>query len=117
MNRLEIQMDSFDNALAALEAKVDAVIAVIADDEAAVAAAREAVAAAEAKAAAVVADDASQDAAVDAARAGALAGIGAKLDAVLKPAPEPKADLDVPVEPVVDVPVGEVPEVSADDVQ
>lgn len=80
-------MASFDDALAALAAKVDAVVAVIANDAVALEAARQAVADAEAKAADVVATDAAGDAAADSARADALAGIGAKLDAVLNPTP------------------------------
>ena len=104
MNRLEYQMASFDDALAALAAKVDAVVAVISNDAVALEAARQAVAEAEAKAAQVVADDAAGDAAADSARADALAGIGAKLDAVLNPAP---------ADPVVDpaAPTGDTPAV------
>jgi hypothetical protein len=94
MNRLEYQMASFDSALAALAAKVDAVVAVIANDAVALEAARQAVADANARAEQVVAEDAAGDAAVDSARADALAEVGAKLDAVLNP---PVA-VDVPVE-------------------
>jgi hypothetical protein len=105
MNRLEYQMASFEDALAALAAKVDAVVAVIANDAVALESARRAVAEAEARAAAVVADDAAGDAADDAARADALAGVGAKLDAVLNPV------VDVPVDVPVDAPVEDAPQV------
>jgi len=109
MNRLEYQMASFDDALAALAAKVDAVVAVIANDAVALESARRAVAEAEANAARVVAEDAADDAVVDSARADALAGVGAKLDAVLNPPVDVVVDEPVNEVPVVEVPVEEAP--------
>jgi len=85
MNRLEYFMASFDSALAELAAKVDAVLAVIADDSAALDAARRAAADAVALADRVFADDAADDAVQDEARAASLSDISAKLDAVLNP--------------------------------
>lgn len=88
MNRLEYQMASFDSALADLAAKVDAVLSVIANDAAALEAARQAVADAEARADRVVAEDAAEDEAADKSRADALAEVSAKLDSVLNPSSE-----------------------------
>lgn len=89
MNRLEYQMASFDSALAALSDKVDAILSVIANDAAALEAARQAVAEAQARADQVVAEDAANDAADDAARAAALDAVAAKLDSALNPPAAP----------------------------
>lgn len=107
--RLELKMATFDDALAALSAKVDAILAVMASDSEALAVAREAVAEAEARAAAVVENDAAEDAAQDAARAASLNDVAAKLDAVLMPPPVVEAPVEeAPVEvPVEDEPVSE----------
>lgn len=91
MNRLEYFMASFDSALAALSDKVDAILSVIANDAAALDAARQAVADAQARADQVVADDAVDDAADDAARAAALDAVSAKLDSALNPPASPTA--------------------------
>ena len=111
MNRLESEMASFDRALEALSAKVDAILAVVGGDRAALEAAQAAVAAAESRAEAVVAEDAAQDAAQDAARADQLADVAGKLDAFIAPPPVVEAPVvEVPVaEEVVEVPVVEVP--------
>ena len=106
INRLESKMGAFDNAVADLAARVNAILAVLASDAAALEEARRAVAEAEANAARVVAEDAAEDEAQDQVRAGALAGISAQLDSVLNPATEvPVAEEPAPV----DAPVAEAP--------
>jgi hypothetical protein len=108
MNRLEYQMASFQNALAALSAKVDAILSVIAKDSVALAEARQAAADATAHAEQVVSEDAAQDAADDSARADSLDAVSAKLDSVLNPVDE--VPVEVPVEEApVEAPVEEVP--------
>lgn len=109
LNRLETHMAAFDDALAALAAKVDALIAHYAGDTEALAEANARAAAAEALAAKVVADDAAEDAAQDQARADALAGVNTKIDAILNPAaPEPETPAEAP-EPGVEAPADETP--------
>jgi len=78
IHRTECHMAAFDDALAALDAKVDAVLAKLAGDDAAVAAAQQAAAEAEARAQEVVDNDAAEDAAADQARADALSSVNAK---------------------------------------
>lgn len=108
MNRLEKEMGNFENALADLSAKVEAVLAVISRDAAALEAARAAVADAQARADRVIAEDAAEDAATDATRAESLAAVSARLDEVLgEPAqPEPVVEEQV-VDPALGEPAAE----------
>ena len=96
-------MSSFNDALKALEARVDAVLAKLEGDEEQIAAALAAAAAASAQAAAVIAEDAAEDAEQDAERAAGIEAIAAKIDAVLVPAEvdvveESPSEVDGPVE-------------------
>lgn len=102
MNRMEKRMAAFDDALASLSAKVEAILSVVNLSNEALAAAREAVVVAEARADRIVAEDAAEDAALDAERAAALAAVTEKLDSVLNPVVEDGVDVaDAPLEPVV----------------
>ena len=83
------KMKAWDDALAALSAKADQLIALFGTQDASVKQALADAAAAKAAADAVIADDAASDAAVDQARADAIAAVAAKFDAVLNPPPPP----------------------------